>query len=121
MKIDLSNRVASSPARQANWGASWCAPWRLAAPMWRFIFIATPPSPMNCARKFSPWRRAITVQADITEAESVLQMQRTVTQQLGDAAIIVNNAVVQYEWTKVLEQSVQITKASSARACCTTC
>jgi 3-oxoacyl-[acyl-carrier protein] reductase len=34
-------------------------------------------------------------------------MQCTVTQQLGDAAIIVNNAVVQYEWTKVLEQSVE--------------
>jgi 3-oxoacyl-[acyl-carrier protein] reductase len=50
-------------------------------------------------------RRAITVQADITEADSVLQMQHTIARELGDAAVIVNNAVVQYEWTTVLQQS----------------
>lgn len=51
--------------------------------------------------------RSIAVQADITESDSVFVMQRTVAEQLGDADIIVCNAVIQYEWTSVLEQAVE--------------
>ena len=48
--------------------------------------------------------RAITVQADITNAESVAAMQQTVARTLSDPDIIVNNAVIQYPWKRVLEQ-----------------
>ena len=49
--------------------------------------------------------RALPVQADITDLPSVSTMRDRITQTLGPADIIVNNAVSQYQWTSVLEQS----------------
>ncbi|MFF2483415.1 SDR family NAD(P)-dependent oxidoreductase [Paenibacillus sp. NPDC058071] len=49
-------------------------------------------------------RRAITVQADITKQEEIERLQREATEGLGIVDIIVANAVVQYEWTSVLNQ-----------------
>jgi 3-oxoacyl-[acyl-carrier protein] reductase len=51
-------------------------------------------------------RRAVTVRADVTDLASVQRMQRRVSRELGDADIIVNNAVIQYPWTSILEQDV---------------
>lgn len=48
---------------------------------------------------------AVPVQAVIDEERSVQAMRDTVAEQLGAADIIVNNAVHQYDWTTVLEQS----------------
>jgi 3-oxoacyl-[acyl-carrier protein] reductase len=45
--------------------------------------------------------------ADITEAQSVVALRDAVRSWRGDADIIVNNAVVQYEWRPVLEQSLE--------------
>jgi 3-oxoacyl-[acyl-carrier protein] reductase len=50
-------------------------------------------------------RRAISVQADVTDKDSVLVLREAVVSGLGTADIIVNNAVAQYDWTSVLEQS----------------
>ncbi len=50
-------------------------------------------------------RRALAVQADVTDKAAVLAMRDAVTKELGAADIIVNNAVIQYDWTSVLEQS----------------
>lgn len=50
-------------------------------------------------------RRAVAVQADVTEKESVLALRDAVTEALGPATVIVNNAVAQYTWTSVLEQA----------------
>ncbi len=50
-------------------------------------------------------RRAVTVQADVTDRASVLALRDAVVSGLGAADIIVNNAVAQYDWTSVLEQS----------------
>ncbi|WP_373876469.1 SDR family NAD(P)-dependent oxidoreductase [Paenibacillus spongiae] len=52
-------------------------------------------------------RRAITVQANVTNAESVSAMKDAITEQLGPVDIVVANAVVQYQWTSVLEQSAE--------------
>jgi len=49
-------------------------------------------------------RRAMVVQADVTDAESVNRMRDAVLKELGEPDIIVNNAVLQYKWTAVLEQ-----------------
>lgn len=49
-------------------------------------------------------RRALTVQADVTDRESVMQMQQRIKQELGIVELIVANAVIQYEWKSVLEQ-----------------
>lgn len=52
-------------------------------------------------------RRAVTVQADITDRASVFAMQQTVQSALGAPDILVHNAVIQYEWKSVLEQPAE--------------
>ncbi len=49
-------------------------------------------------------RRAMVAQADVGDFASVLKMRDAVEAELGQADIIVNNAVAQYKWTSVLEQ-----------------
>ncbi len=50
-------------------------------------------------------RRALAVQADVGELDSVLALRDAVTAALGDADIIVNSAVAQFQWRSVLEQA----------------
>ena len=57
-----------------------------------------------CAEIAGMGRRATAVQADVTELPSVESMQRHVEGILGAPDIIVNNAVIQYEWKQILEQ-----------------
>ena len=52
-------------------------------------------------------RRAVAVQADVCDKNSVLALRDAVTAALGAAQIIVNNAVSPSPWTSVLEQSVE--------------
>jgi len=49
--------------------------------------------------------RAIPVQADVTDESSINKMSDKVKAELGIADIVVNNAVIQYEWKSVLDQS----------------
>lgn len=52
--------------------------------------------------------RAMAVMTDITSLDSVMALQKTVSQQLGTADIIVNNAVTGIaQWKSVLEQDVK--------------
>jgi len=52
--------------------------------------------------------RAMSVQADVTNSDSIFKMRDHVTSELGDADIIVNGAVIQYEpKLPVLEQPVE--------------
>jgi 3-oxoacyl-[acyl-carrier protein] reductase len=50
-------------------------------------------------------RRTLAVRADVTDRESVNRMQKELAGSIGDPDILVNNAVIQYAWTTVLEQS----------------
>lgn len=50
--------------------------------------------------------RSTAVQADITCAASVGKMRESIERELGPVDIVVNNAVVIYEWKPVLEQPV---------------
>jgi len=50
---------------------------------------------------------AMTVQADVTEMDSVAAMHKAVEVEFGPADIIVDNAVIQYTWVPVLEQSLE--------------
>ena len=50
-------------------------------------------------------RGALAVQADVTEKASVDGMREQVENALGSPDIVVTNAVIQYAWTTVLEQS----------------
>ena len=51
--------------------------------------------------------RVMTVQADVTQPESVDAMREAIVHTLGSPHILVNNAVIQYQpWTSVLEQPI---------------
>lgn len=50
--------------------------------------------------------RADAAQADVTDPASIRQMKEKVVRSLGDPDILVNNAVIQYVWTSVLEQNL---------------
>lgn len=49
-------------------------------------------------------RRVLAVQADVTDADSVRQLHRTVHSEMGDPEILILNAVIQYDWVSILEQ-----------------
>jgi 3-oxoacyl-[acyl-carrier protein] reductase len=51
--------------------------------------------------------RTLAVQADVTRQDEVNAMQRSVANGLGEANIVVCNAVIQYEWTSVLQQRLE--------------
>jgi len=51
-------------------------------------------------------RRAMAAQADVTDKASVEAMRDAIVRELGHPDIIVNNAVIQYNWVSVLEQGV---------------
>jgi 3-oxoacyl-[acyl-carrier protein] reductase len=52
--------------------------------------------------------RAMSVQADVTDAASIEAMQKSIARTLGDPDIIVNNAVIQiHPWQSVLDESIE--------------
>ncbi len=59
---------------------------------------------------------ALTVQADVTVQDQVQRMQGEIERALGAPDIIVNNAVIQYNWVSVLEQ-VAADYESQFRSC----
>ena len=48
--------------------------------------------------------RTMAVQADVTVQEDVARMREEIENRLGAPDIIVNNAVIQYQWVSVLDQ-----------------
>lgn len=50
--------------------------------------------------------RVIAVKGDVTNETSVMIMRDTIEKELGSPDILVNNAVIQYEWVSVLQQAV---------------
>ena len=51
--------------------------------------------------------RAFAVQADVTDADSVQAMREAVVAAVGAPDIIVNTAVIQYQWEHVLSQPIE--------------
>jgi 3-oxoacyl-[acyl-carrier protein] reductase len=52
--------------------------------------------------------RGMTVQADVTQPESVSAMREAIVHTLGRPHIVVDNAVIQYQpWTSILEQPLE--------------
>jgi len=52
-------------------------------------------------------RKAQIFQADITSAEEINAMKNEIFASMGAPQIIVNNAVIQYEWKNILEQDLK--------------
>jgi 3-oxoacyl-[acyl-carrier protein] reductase len=50
-------------------------------------------------------RKAFAAQADVTDCKSVMKMKEEVAAGFGSPDIVVNNAVITYRWTTILEQA----------------
>ena len=101
MKIDLTDRVALVTGATSELGRVMA---RTLAACGARVAIHYHQS----AEKAEALRRELpgsfVVQADVTKQAEVARMRENVVRALGAPAIIVNNAVIQYTWTKVLEQ-----------------
>jgi len=60
-----------------------------------------------CQQVTQMGRRAVAVQADVTNFESIEAMRKQVAAELGNPDIIVNNAVIQYKWMGILDQPIE--------------
>ncbi|HHT78778.1 MAG TPA: SDR family oxidoreductase [Actinobacteria bacterium] len=49
--------------------------------------------------------KAVAIQADVTDIDSVMSMKNEIFKKMGITDIIVNNAVIQIDWKNVLEQA----------------
>jgi len=49
-------------------------------------------------------RRALAVQADVTDPDSVQGLHQKVQSEMGDPDVLVLNAVIQYDWVPILQQ-----------------
>lgn len=61
-------------------------------------------------------RRAMVIQADVTDPDAVMRMRDAVIGALGAPDIVVNNAVIQYTWKNLLEQDLEAYE-SQFRSC----
>ena len=52
-------------------------------------------------------RRTAAFQADVTDRNAIKAMHDAIADQLGNPDIVVCNAVIQYDWTSVLDQNIE--------------
>ena len=60
--------------------------------------------------------RAMTAKLDVTDLDAVLAVKQAVNAELGVVSIIVNSAVISYDWQKVLDQDIE-SYESQFRSC----
>lgn len=105
MKIDLSGRVAVVTGATGDLGRVMARTLAACGADVAVHFHANPDKAEELSEHVCALgRKSCCVQADVTNADSVSAMQAKVAEKLGDADIIVNNAVIQYTWTSVLKQ-----------------
>ncbi len=108
MQIDLSNKIAVVTGGSGQLGRVMC---RTLAACGADIAVHYHgnQSKAEAVRDeiIAMGRRAIAVQADVTDADSVFAMRDIIVEQLGHPQIIVNNAVIQYNWVHVLDQAIE--------------
>ncbi len=102
MKIDLTGRVALVTGATGELGR---AITRTLAGCGARVAIHYHSAADRAAALQSELPGAGIFQADITSKAAIDRMRDAVKAQLGAPDIIVTNAVIQYQWTKVLEQS----------------
>ncbi len=104
--IDLNNRVAVITGGSGALGRVMARTLARAGANIAICYYRDEETALHLQNEISGGgRRAIPVQADVTSQRSINGMRDVVLDQLGRVDIIVNNAVIQYTWTSVLEQS----------------
>ncbi len=102
MKIDLTGRVALVTGATGELGRVMA---RTLAGCGARVVIHYHGAADRAAALEQEIPRSLAIQADITQEADIRRMRDTITQKLGAPDIVVTNAVIQYQWTKVLEQS----------------
>lgn len=98
MKIDLSGKVAVVTGGSGDLGRFICRSLGACGAAVAVHYNANADKAEEVARQIrESGAKAMTVRADVTKADSVLAMRDAVSAELGEADIIVNNAVIQYE------------------------
>jgi len=106
MKIDLSNKVAVVTGATGRLGVGIVKRLARCGANVAATYLNNAAKAKEVCREIEAMGvKALAVQADVTDLDSVMALRDAVTAALGDADIIVNNAVIQYQWVTVLEQA----------------
>ncbi|MGD0005255.1 MAG: SDR family oxidoreductase [Anaerolineaceae bacterium] len=106
MKIELNNRIAVITGGSGELGRAIVRTLAECGASIAIHYFHQADKARKVLEEIRPFgARYMMVQADVTDAASVQAMKEKVTTGLGDADIIVNNAVIQYTWAPVLEQN----------------
>lgn len=107
MKIDLSNRIALVTGGSGELGRVMVRTLGRCGASVAIHYLQNKQKAVELEAELKELGvRAIAVQADITDYDSVMRMRDVAQKKLGDPEIIVNNAVAQYKWVTVLEQAI---------------
>lgn len=106
LKIDLSHRIAVVTGGAGELGRTIC---RTLADCGAAVAVHYRSKAVQAADLAQEIRdkggRAEAFGADVTKLQEVLSMRDQIIDKLGAADVIVTNAVIQYNWTTVLEQA----------------
>lgn len=107
LKIDLTGKIAVVTGGSGNLGRVICRTLAKCGADVCVHYSGSREKAERVAQEIREMgRRAMTVQADVGDSDSVKKMRDQVAAELGMPDIIVNNAVAQYRWTSVLEQDI---------------
>ncbi len=105
LKIDLSGRVALVTGGSGELGRAMC---RTLADCGAAVAVHYHGSQEKAGRVVSDIAtsggRAMAVQADVTDPDEVTRMAAGIRGALGEPDIVIANAVIQYEWTSIIDQ-----------------
>jgi len=108
IKIDLSNKIAVITGATGQLGRVMVRTLARAGADVAVHYFQNKSKADELLSEIKAWDvRSMAIQADITDLASVMSMRDRVFETLGQADIIVNNALIQYEWLNVLDQSLQ--------------
>ncbi len=108
IKIDLSNKIAVITGATGQLGRVMVRTLARAGADVAVHYFQNKSKADELLSEIKTWAvRSMAIQSDITDLASVMSMRDRVFETLGQADIIVNNAVIQYEWLNVLDQSLQ--------------
>jgi len=108
MKIDLSKKVAVVTGATGQLGRVMARSLASCGADVAVHYLQNEAGALElCGELRDAGARSLAVQADVGDLSSVLRMRDAIRAKLGSADILVNNAVAQYEWKTVLEQSAE--------------
>ncbi|MEK4511270.1 SDR family NAD(P)-dependent oxidoreductase [Paenibacillus sp. FSL K6-2524] len=106
MNIDLHGKTALVTGATGELGRVMARTLAQCGAKVAIHYHSNKPKAQQLLEEIQAWGGTATiVQADITNEASILEMKDSIYAELGEVDIVVANAVVQYTWTTILEQS----------------